>query len=141
MCLFLIQAIIFTGPYPEPYLLVRTTSGIVATDLLTLDMKVLINWTKTYEYGLDVDMKKKKLYFSNQHCIYEANLDGTGKETVLENVSANDIAIDWKGRRILWNDYAGKEVFAVNLDDNESKVLVRSKNEYVIHIAVDSKEG
>ena len=131
----------FPGSYPEPYLLVRTTTGIVATDLVTLDKKIVVRWEKTYEYGMDVDMKGKKLYFANQRRIYKSNLDGTHNETIIKNASANDIAIDWKGRRILRNDYAGKEIFAANFDGEDNTVLVEPKRNYVMHIAVDSDEG
>ena len=126
------------GPYPEPYLLVRTTRGIVAVDLVTLDSTDLISWAKTYEYGLDVDMKEGKLHFANQQHIYQANLDGTDNKTVIRNASANDVAIDSKGRRILWNDYAGKEIFVMNLETKERKVLIKCDD--VMHIEVDSVE-
>ena len=94
---------------------------------------------KTYGYGLDVDIREKKLYFSNQKRVYQAKLDGTNKRTVLKNASVNDIAIDWKGLRMLWNDYAGKEIFATNLETKNTTVLLTSDD--VMHIAVDSAEG
>ena len=131
----------FPGSYPEPYLLVRTTTGIVATDLVTHDTKIVVRWEKTYEYGMDVDMKGKKLYFSNQRRIYKSNLDGTRNETILKNASANDIAIEWKGSRVLRNDYAGKEIYATNFDGKDDTILIESENNYVMHIAVDSNEG
>ena len=131
----------FLGPYPEPYLLLRNDKGIVATDLITLDQKVFIDWPNTYEYGLDLDANGKKLYFANQKLIYKINLDGTGKEIIIKNTSVNDIAIDWKGSRIFWNDYAGKEIFAANLDGTERKVVVKSETSYVMSVAVDSVAG
>ena len=90
---------------------------------------------------MDVDIKGKKLYFSNQQRIYKSNLDGTRNKTIIKNASANDIAIDWKARRILSNDYAGKEIFAANFDGEDNTVLVESEGNYVMHIAVDSDEG
>ena len=90
---------------------------------------------------MDVDMRGKKLYFANQQRIYKSNIDGTRNETIIKNSSANDIAIDWKGRRILRNDYAGKEIFAANFDGKDDTVLVESETNYVMHIAVDSDEG
>ena len=113
----------------------------MATDLVTHDTKIVVRWEKTYEYGMDVNMKGKKLYFSNQRRIYKSNLDGTRKETILKNASANDIAIDWKGSRVIRNDYAGKKIFATNFDGKDDTVLIESENNYVMHIAVDSNEG
>ena len=110
----------------------------MAVDLVTLDTTDLISWAKTYEYGLDVDMKGGKLHFANQQHIYQANLDGTDNKTVVRNASANDVAIDSKGRRILWNDYAGKEIFVMNLETKERKVLIKCDD--VMHIEVDSVE-
>ena len=108
---------------------------------MTLDQKVVFDWMDTYEYGLNLDAKEKKLYFANEKRIYKTNLDGTGNETILKNTSVNDIAIDWKGSRIFWNDYAGKEIFAANLDGTERKVIVKSENSYVMSVAIDPVAG
>ena len=131
----------FLGPYPEPYLLVRNKTGIIAMDLITLDQKVAFDWMDTYEYGLDLDAKEKKLYFANEKRIYKSNLDGSENKTILKNISVNDITIDWKGSRIFWNDYAGKEIFAADLDGTERKVVVKSENSYVMSVAIDSIAG
>ena len=130
-----------SGPYPEPYLLVRTKTGIIATDLMTLDQKVVFSWMDTYEYGLNLDFKEKKLFFANKKRIYKSNLDGTESETILKNTSVNDIAIDWKGSRIFWNDYAGKEIFAADLDGTERKVVVKSETSYLMSVAIDPVAG
>ena len=84
-------------------------------------------------------MKEKKAHYANQRHIYQVNVDGTNQKTVKRNASANDIAIDWKGRRMLWNDYAGKKIFVTNLKTKKSTVLIRCDD--VMHIAVDSAEG
>lgn len=110
-------------------------------DLITLDQKVVIDWLKTYEYGLDLDVKEEKLYFSNQKHIYKTNLDGTAKETIIKNAPANDVAIDWRGGRIFWNDYAGKEIFAAALDGKEKRVVMESETSYMMHITVDPVAG
>ena len=113
----------------------------MATDLITLDQKVVIHFEESYEYGLDLDIEEKKLYYSNQKHIYGTNLDVTDNKTIIANASANDIAIDWKGNRIFWNDYAGKEIFAANLDGKEKKVVMKSENSYVMSIAFDPVAG
>ena len=113
----------------------------MATDLMTLDQKVVFSWMDTYEYGLDLDAREKKLYFANKKRIYKSNLDGVESETILKNTSVNDIAIDWKGSRIFWNDYAGKEIFAANLDGTERKVAVKSENSYIMSVAIDPVAG
>ena len=110
-------------------------------DLITLDQKAVFNWTDTYEYGLDQNAKEKKLYFANKKHIYKTNLDGSENETILKNTSVNDITIDWKGGRILWNDYAGKEIFAADLDGTNRKVVEKSKTSYVMSVAIDSFAG
>ena len=113
----------------------------MATDLITLDQKFVTHWLNTYEYGLALDIKEEKLYFSNQKLIFKTNLDGTANETIIKNASANDIAIDWRGDRIFWNDYAGKEIFMADLDGKEKKVVMESETSYMMHIAVDPVAG
>ena len=110
-------------------------------DLITLDQKVVFNWTDTYEYGLDLNAKEKKLYFANEKRIYKSNLDGSETEILFKNTSVNDIAVDWKGSRIFWNDYAGKEIFAADSDGTKRKVVEKSKSSYVMRVAIDSFAG
>jgi hypothetical protein len=125
----LTHAIFFTGSYPEPYLLIRTKTEILATDLATLDTTVIMRGLRYNEYeSLDTDMQGKKIYFTDVSHIYRANFDGTGKERIVENADPYDITIDWIGHRIFWSDSDETEgkINVASIDGKARRVLVNT---------------
>ena len=126
----------FAGSYPEPYLLTRTKTEILATDLATLDTTVIMHDLQYLgNEGLDIDMVGKKVYFTNAPNIYRANFDGTGKEKVVKNASPYDITIDWIGRRILWSVSKSRGTINVaSLDGQARKVLISTVNPTLIRM-------
>ena len=118
----------FTGSYPEPYLLIRTRTEILATDLATLDTTVIMRGLEYDDYeGLDIDMEGNKIYFTDVSHIYRANFDGTGKERIVENAEPYDITIDWIRRRIFWSDfnYKGK-INVASLDGQARREIINT---------------
>ena len=115
------------GTYPEPYLLIRTTTEMLATDLATLDTTVIMRGLKNYKYDLEIDMEGKKIYFMDVSHIYRANFDGTAKEIIVKNADPYAITIDWIGRRIIWSfsKSAGK-INVASLDGKARRVLINT---------------
>ncbi|CAB3995853.1 Hypothetical predicted protein [Paramuricea clavata] len=132
---------LYEGSYPEPYLLIRTRTKILATDLATFDTTVVMRSLQYNENeGLDIDTLGKKIYFTNASHIYRANFDGTGKETIVENAGPYDITIDWIGRRIFWTvlESEGK-INVASLDGQARRVFVNTH--YPEHVKVDPTVG
>ena len=126
----------FTGSYPEPYLLIRTRTEILATDLATLDTTVIMCGLKYNDYeGLDIDQEGKKIYFTDVLHIYRANFDGTGKERIVENADPYDITIDWIGRRIFWSVLRNKGTINVaSLDGQARRVLINTRDPKLVKV-------
>jgi hypothetical protein len=119
------DAIFFIGSYPEPYLLIRTKTEILATDLATLDTTVIMRGLRYNEYeSLDADMQGKKIYFTDVSHIYRANFDGTGKERIVENADPYDITIDWIGRRVFWSVLDKGKINVASIDGKARRMLL-----------------
>jgi hypothetical protein len=131
----------FPEIYPEPFLLSRITTGILATDLTTYDSTLILadRIAEHYLNMLDVDTVDKKVYFISSSHIYRVNFDGTGKEMVLENSYPRDIAIDWIGRRIIWSSINQNKINIAGLDNNEKRELISTWNP--VYIAVEPIAG
>ena len=134
----------FSGPYPQPYLFIRSSSEIKAIDLLTHDTTVVIPTQKPpkyTQYAMAIDTVDMKLYFGENGGISRANLDGTGVEVILKEANVHRMAIDWIGRRIFWTKIPlERRIFVVNLDGKEKRQLITTERR-PYGIAVDSTVG
>ena len=133
----------FSGPYPQPYLFIRSSSEIKAIDLLTHDTTVVFPALKykRRQHAMAIHTMDMKLYFGENGGVSRANLDGTGVEVILKNANVYRMAIDWIGRRIFWTKYPWeKRIFVVNLDGKERRQLMNTET-HAFGIAVDSTVG
>ncbi|MDE0481577.1 MAG: hypothetical protein OXI67_03250 [Candidatus Poribacteria bacterium] len=98
-----------------------------------------------------LDVKSNKIYWGNwrRDIIQRANLDGSDveslpiKERILPQnflihqfVSAQNIELDLKARKLYWTDVFGKKIASANLDGSDAKDLV-TKNQGVYGLALD----
>jgi hypothetical protein len=58
-------------------------------------------------------------------------------EVILQNVSADDMIIDWIKRRLYWAEYSKKQISVANLDGKKRTVLM-STTSYPAGIAMDA---
>ena len=130
--------IISAGPYPEPYLFIRSRNEILAIDLLTLDTTVVISGLT--DVAMDIDTIDKKLYFREGNNISRANYDGSSEEVIVQNAEPWRVRVDWKGRRIFWTTYRNKEILMATLNGQERRVL-RTTEDWALDLAVDSNAG
>ena len=130
--------IISAGPYPEPYLFIRSSNEIRAIDLLTLDTTVVISGLTSV--AMDIDTVDKKLYFREGNNISRANYDGSSEEVIVQNADPWRVRVDWKGRRIFWTTSGSREILMAALNGQERRVLKTTEN-VPDDLAVDSNAG
>ncbi|KAL4217440.1 Low-density lipoprotein receptor-related protein 2 [Mactra antiquata] len=95
--------------------------------------------------GIDVYMKDKKLFFSDSKTlkIYSMSIDGTNLTEVISsgiNV-VEDLAVDWIGENLYWNDYTLETVEVARLDGSNRKVLFSENVTRPRGIELDPREG
>ena len=125
--LFLLQLLAFfvLGVYSELYLLIRSSSTLTAIDLKTLNTTGVIGGLGGA--AMDIDRIENKLYFQDKNSISRFNLDeDICVEVVVENATAQALAIDWKGRRLFWTEQRDQRVMVANLNGTETTVLVNT---------------
>ena len=133
--------IIFSGLYPQPYLLIRSKSKIEAVDMLTQDKIPIMTGLKN-SFGLAIDIKDKKVYFGDGNgSISEVNFDGSGRKVILKNANVYKMAVDWIGRRIFWTKSPlERKIFVVNMDGKNKRTLTTTQG-FTYGIAVDPLAG
>ena len=129
--------IISAGPYPEPYLFIRSLTDIQAIDLLTLDTRLIISGLTVW--AMDIDTVDKKLYFRQGNNILRANLDGSSVEVIVQDAQPETVRVDWKRRRIFWTS-GDVQIFTATLNGQERRVFRTAENQ-PYDLAVDSIEG
>ena len=82
---------------------------------------------------------ENNLYISDNNSISRVNLDDQDMctEVILQNVSVDDMVVDWIQRRLYWAEYSKKKIFAANLDGKNRTVLM-STTSYPSGIAMDA---
>jgi hypothetical protein len=81
--------------------------------------------------GLALDVPSGKLYWTvfgsgAGDAIQQANLDGSGQVTLLQNVSApHGIALDAAAGKMYWADRDGSDLQRANLDGSGQETLIR----------------
>ena len=129
--------IISAGPYPEPYLFIRSLTDIQAIDLLTLDKRLIISGLTSR--AMDIDTVDKKLYFRQGNNISRANFDGSSVEVIAQDAEPYIVRIDWKRRRIFWTS-VDVQIFTATLNGQERRVFRTAENT-ARDLAIDSIEG
>ena len=126
------------GPYPEPYLFIRSETEILAIDFLTLDTTVVISGLTGR--AMDIDTVDKKLYFRKGNTISRANYDGSSVEVIVQNAKPWNVRVDWKGRRIFWTNDDSNDISMATFNGQERRVF-RTPGNVPNDLAVDSNAG
>ena len=82
---------------------------------------------------------ENNLYISDNNSISRVNLDDHDMctEVILQNVSVDDMAVDWTQRRLYLAEYSKKKIFAANLDGKNRSLLMNTTS-YPSGIAMDA---
>ncbi len=105
--------------------MIRSWSAITAIDLKTLQRMVVISGLGGR--AMDIDTGDNKLYFQDGNGISRVKLgEEICVEVIVKDASADDIAIDWEGRRILWTESEVKKIFVAKLDGKKRKVEINT---------------
>jgi hypothetical protein len=129
---------VFAGPYPEPYLLVRTKTKISVVDLTSVYSISIIDGLNTDIKHLDIDPFRKEMYFEDGEIIFQSNFDGSNRRPVskkAKNIWA--FALDWVGKRLFWVRSHKKKVINVSRKDFKFRNIILINNETISSLAVD----
>ena len=86
---------------------------------------------------MEIDTVDNNLYIADNYSISRVNFVDMCVEVILQNVSADDMAIDWTQRRLCWTEYSKKQIFVANLDGKNRSLLVNTTS-YPSGIAIDA---
>ena len=75
---------------------------------------------------MEIDTVDNNLYIADNNSISRVNLVHMCVEVILQNVSADDMAVDWTHRGLYWAEYAKKQIFVANLDGKNKTVLMNT---------------
>jgi hypothetical protein len=108
---------VFTGPYPEPYLLVRSKTKIAVVDLTSVySISIIDGLYNTDVKHLDIDPLRKEMYFEVCEIMFQSNFDGSNRRPVHSKKAKNiwAFALDWVGKRLFWVRSHKKKVINVS---------------------------
>ncbi|XP_069108702.1 low-density lipoprotein receptor-related protein 2-like isoform X5 [Argopecten irradians] len=129
----------------KPSLIVTSHTAIVHADL-DLHSYVAIPLLGVRSIaGLDVHVANKEIYFSDsaQKRIYRVNVDGSYLTEVFP-VGVNvveDLAVDWIGGNLYWNDYVFETIEVSKLDGSVKTILFSQNITNPRGIEVDPRKG
>jgi hypothetical protein len=83
-----------------------------------------------------MDPVDNKLYFADNKGISRANVDDMCAEVILQNITVDDMAIDWVKRRIFWVEHLKGGIFFSDINVTERKLMI-STTSYPSNIAMD----
>lgn len=86
----------------------------------------------------------EKIYWTDltKKHIARANLDGTGEEIILQNVSYSmAIAVDRSAGNIYFTDKVRKTVEVARLNGSYRTVLIQSQTHDLVGLAIDPQRG
>jgi hypothetical protein len=116
-------------------LLIKSKSEIHAIDLTTLNTTVVIGGLA--RGMMEIDTVNNNLYIADNNSISRVNLVDMCVEVILQNVSVDDMAVNWIQRRLYWTEYSKKKIFVANLDGKNKTVLMNTTS-YPSGIAMDA---
>jgi hypothetical protein len=122
--------------------LIKSKSEVHAIDLTTLNTTVTTLNTTVVIRGLagramEIDTVDNNLYIADNNSISRVNLVDMCVEVILQNVSVDDMAVNWIQRRLYWTEYSKKKIFVANLDGKNKTVLMNTTS-YPSGIAMDA---
>ncbi len=132
---------IFTGPFPEPYLLAVGETKIAVVDLTTNYSALVMNG-QNFE-NLIIDPIDDKMYFKTDIGVQRANIDGYDKEIIYQN-GKNPVrvfALDWIRRRMYYvNTVFTRWIFEGDMNLT-TKTCVHESDEAISSLTVDPNVG
>jgi membrane carboxypeptidase/penicillin-binding protein len=132
---------IFTGSFPEPYLLAVGNTKIAVVDLTTNYSTFVIEGQNIE--NLIIDPVDDKMYFKTDIGVQRANFDGYDKEVIYQNGknSIRVFALDWIRRRMY---YVHTKLTSWIFEGNMkliTKTRVHVSDEKISSLAVDPNAG
>ncbi len=112
----------------------RSNSQIHAIDLTTLNASVVIGGLAGR--AMEMDPVDNKLYFADNKGVSRAKVDDMCAEVILQNITVDDMAIDWVKRRIFWVENLKGGIFFSDINVTERKLMI-STTSYPSSIAMD----
>ncbi|TSO98515.1 Low-density lipoprotein receptor-related protein 4 [Bagarius yarrelli] len=107
----------------EAYLLVSIQSDIFLSSLRSSTLEVLSSEQQPV-LSLDYDWKEQKVYWMNMDGVMWTTLDRENRGTLIREVGADCVAVDWVGRNLYWTDRAEGRINAVGLNGFREEPLV-----------------
>ena len=106
--------------------------------------EVVVQWQETQQnFVLTKVQLPPKLYWTEggkSKSIGRANLDGSGRETVVASFEdAHSLALDAAGGKIYWTD--NRQIQRANLDGSQLEIVVPPLSAHDIYIALDTAAG
>ena len=130
----------FTGPYPEPYLIVSSRKEIGIVHLTSVYKKTITDGRIAIS-NFFIDPFRQLLYFHDGMSIYQSNLDGSNTSLVNGNFDIWTFAFDYMGKRLFWVHSTSKRTIIVgSLDFQNSRQFVIHKKD-ILSLAVDPSYG
>ncbi len=133
---------VFTGSFPEPYLLAVGNTTIAVVDLTSNYSTFVINGQNIE--NLIIDPAGDKMYFKTDKGVQRANFDGNDKEVIYQSDTRpiRVFALDWIGRRMYFVEDTNltKWIFMGSMNLTNRCELHVSK-EKISSLAVDPNVG
>ena len=130
----------YTGPYPEPYLIVSNRKEIAIVDLTSVYKKSIIQGSWCIKNHA-IDPFRKLLYFQDGVNIYRSNLDGSNTSLVPNNFDTWTFTFDWLGKRFFWVESKNKTIITVRSVDFQYSIPLVNHKEDILSLAVDPSYG
>ncbi|KAK3083345.1 hypothetical protein FSP39_020255 [Pinctada imbricata] len=129
----------------KPYLLIASQNEILKADLDILHFNNLRFPIFQSLAGLDVHVAKDHIYASDSSLkkIFRVNMDGSNLTEVFP-VGVNvveDLAVDWIGENLYWNDYVVETIEVSKLDGSMKTILFSENITNPRGIGIDPREG
>ncbi|CAB4022289.1 Hypothetical predicted protein, partial [Paramuricea clavata] len=111
-----------------------TVAATLNTTVATLNTTVVISGLARGR--MEIDTVDNNLYIADSNSISRVNLVDMCVEVILQNLSVDDIAVDWIKRRLYWAEYSKKQISVANLD-GKNKIVLMNTTSYPSGIAMD----
>ncbi|KAL3854471.1 hypothetical protein ACJMK2_013739, partial [Sinanodonta woodiana] len=128
-----------------PFLIVTNQDHFTKTDLGMWTLTSIPVIGAQSLAGLDAHIATGQLYFSDsvQKKIFRSSMDGTQITEILgSGISVvEDLAVDWVGLNLYWNDYTLETIEVARLDGSNRMILISENVSNPRGIELDPREG
>ncbi len=132
---------IFTGSFPEPYLLAVSKTKIAVVDLTSNYSTFVFNGQNIDH--LVIDPVDDKMYFKSEKGIFRANIDGYDKEVIYQNnrIPIRVFAFNWIWRRMYFVNSMDTKLIYVGSINFTNETPLHSSEGKISSLAVDPNVG